>query len=342
MSNTTPELPELPELFGIPVAVLALIVAGAGFLISVFAVGWQVVKHLLDGGRVKVQLNAASWEPGFMLMVNRTGKWELDPNGQKSSPDRIEVAQLVVENPGRTPVTVYSPGIAIEGDGTKHHRISPRMFDLPDMGSDSAVRETIKRIEPYDRVTFLLDYWSLVPGLKAKSGKRGITLRGVVEVAGKSKPRKSSRRRAWHIRPGDRTSYRGLEEISPRTVMFRPLYVSAHVDEEYRQGGLSRGMLGGILFDAMQKFEERPPREEFQAAMDEAAKVYGVEHPIFGVAVWNMYEALDQHAGHLGPWTWKPKPAGEPDAAQDTDDHESATEAPTSAPEAPSGSPGAS
>jgi hypothetical protein len=335
VSNTT------PELFGVPVAVLALIVAGAGFLISVFSVGWQIAKHLLDGGRVKVQLNAASWEPGFMLAVERSGRWTLNSDGQKTSPDRIEVAQLVVENPGRTPVTVYSPGIAIEGDGTKHHRISPRMFDLPDMASDSAVRETVVRIEPYDRVTFLLDYWSLVPGLKAKSGKRGVILRGVVEVAGKSKPRKSPRRRAWNIRPNDWTSYRNLEEISPRTVMFRPLYVSAHVDENYREGGLSRGMLGGILFDAMKKFEERPSREEFQAAMEVAAKDYGVEHPIFGVAVWNMYEALDQHAGHLGPWMWRPKPVEERGAAQDADGHESTTKARTSAspdtPVAPSG-----
>lgn len=334
MSNTT------PELFGIPVAVLALIFAGAGFLISVFAVGWQVAKHLLDGGRVKVQLNAASWEPGFMLLVERSGRWSLNANGQNIGPDRIEVAQLVVENPGRTPVTIYSPGIAIDGDGTKHHQISPRMFELPDMGSDSAVRKTVLRIEPYDRVTFLLDYWSVIPGLKENSGKRGFTLRGVVAVAGKLKPRKSPRRRAWQIGPDAWTSYRNMDEISPRTVMFRPLYVSAHVDEPYRPGRLSRGMLGGILFDAMQMFDERPSREDFHAAMDEVANGYGVEHPTFGIAVWNMYEALDQHTGHLGPWIWKPKPEKGADAGQNAGDHESTTEAPSSTSSATLAAPG--
>jgi hypothetical protein len=184
------------------------------------------------------------------------------------------------------------------------------MFPLPEYGSDTAVTDTVVRINPYDRVTFVLDYWSIVPSLKAKAGRRSITLRGVVEVAGKSKPRKSPLRRAWHIRPDDWTAYWGTTDLSPRTVMFRPLYVSAHV-EEGRPEGLSRTMLSGILLDAMRNFEDRPSREEFQAAMEEAAKTYGVERPIFGLPVWSMYEALDQRAGHLGPWRPKPVAAKE-------------------------------
>jgi len=339
--NQTPVLEPTPELFSIPIAVLALIIAGAGFGLSFIALIWQVAKHLLDGGRVKVQLNAGAWEPGFMLLVNRTGKWKLNPKDH-AKPDRIEVAQLVVENPGRTPVTIYSPGIAITGDGSKRHRISPRMFPLPDYGSDSAVTDTVVRINPYDRVTFLLDYWSVVPGLKAKAGQRTIVLRGVVEVAGKRWPRRSPRRLAWKIRPSDWSSYKGVKDLSPRTVMFRPFYVSAHGDME-REGKLSRVMLSGVLFEAMKKFEDRPPREEFETALEETAKAYGVEHPIMGMAVWNMYEALDQRAGQLGSWTWRPKPPEQAaEEAPKIEGEESSTKEhgmddPDSVPEAESG-----
>lgn len=314
-----------PELFGIPVAVLALGVAGLGFLISLVALGWQVLKHSFDGGRVKVQFNAAAWEPGMMLTVERSGLWSLNADGQR--PELIEVAQLVAENPGRTPVTIYSPGIAISGHGRKKHRISPRMFPLPDYHSDTAVTDTVYRLEPYDRVTFVLDYWSIMPRMKELAGRRTVTLRGVVEVAGKSGPRKSLWRRRWRIGPADWTAYRGVKELSPRMVMYRPLYISAYVDEEYKQGGLSRSMLGGVLFDAMEKFEERPDRAVFQAAMEESARRYSNDKPILGIAVWNMYEALDQRADLLGPWQWRPKPPADGESQLvDDEDHESTTE----------------
>jgi hypothetical protein len=308
-----------PELFGIPVAVLALAVASLGFVISLFALSWQIAKHLLDGGRVKVQLNAAAWEPSFMLTVERSGRWRLNPDNQ-TSPEHIEVAQLVVENPGRTAVTVYSPGIAVSGHVKKNHRISPRMFPLPDYGPDAAVTDTVVRIEPYDRVTFILDYWSIVPRMKELAGNRAITLRGVVEVAGKSKPRRSSWHRRWRIGHHEWTAFRGDEPPSPRTVMFRPLYVSAYVDEPFKKGGMNRGMLGSILSAAMNQFDERPPQETFKTAMVEAAKAHGVEHPVLGVAVWNMFEALDQRAARLGPWVREPVAGGYGDSDIETND----------------------
>ncbi len=298
----------VPELWGIPVAVLALIVAGAGFLISLSALGWQIAKHFFDGGRVRVYLNVATWEPNHSLGVHRSGRWGINRTAKARAhtvPESMEVAQLVVENPGRTAVTVYSPALA---SSRLRRRFSyvPRMFKLDGYGSDNATTETSVRIEPYDRVTFLLDFWSVVPTLRKSLGGRAITLRGQVNVAGAVWPRKSSWRRAWRIKRGDWTAYRDATEISPRTVIWRAFYIHAHLpgvntDDD---GDFSKSVQGHIVLEAMQKFQEQPSREEFKAAVEEVARdTFSIKYPIYGMAVWHAYEELAKHRAHLSPWT---------------------------------------
>ncbi|NGN95315.1 hypothetical protein G5C66_21570 [Nocardioides sp. KC13] len=95
-----------PELFGLPVAVWALVVSLLSFGAALFALGWQIIKHFLDGGRVRVYLNAAIWEPGVVLATNHSGRMVLKNNHSAWSVTRgraLELAQLVVENLGGRP-----------------------------------------------------------------------------------------------------------------------------------------------------------------------------------------------------------------------------------------------
>ena len=49
-----------PVFLGVPVAVWALIVSSLSFTIALVALGWQIIKHFLDGGRVKVSVLIAT------------------------------------------------------------------------------------------------------------------------------------------------------------------------------------------------------------------------------------------------------------------------------------------
>ena len=143
--------PVAPVLFGVPVAVLAFAVSLLSFAVALGALGWQIAKHRLDGGRPRVYLNAAIWEPGSKIMVNRSGKWEL-VTGDLGNPgsENIELAQLVVENPGRTAITVYTPGLAVSGTDKPDYTISPRSFEVREFGADSSTGATSVRLDPYD------------------------------------------------------------------------------------------------------------------------------------------------------------------------------------------------
>ncbi|WP_159393231.1 DUF485 domain-containing protein [Streptomyces rimosus] len=298
-----------PDLFGTPVAVLTFIVVGLGFIVSVFTLCWQMAKHVLDGGRLRIYLNAAIWEPTLKLTTNRSGKWEIGKSGLGSiSPENIEVAQLVVENPGRTPVTIYNPGVSITGTAKRKYSLSPRMFALSSQGPDSATTETVVRIDPYDRVTFLLDYWSVVPGLLKEAGDSGITIRGSVSVAGRRRLRKSSYRRAWRIPQGAWTVRKDASSISPFTVMWRELFrLHSQPQDNDESGDLAGYELGAILRGAMLKFGDRPKVGAFQSALEQVAGDRGVTSAAYAIDSWVMCEALNQHSGHLDPWPQKLK-----------------------------------
>ncbi|MCX5357287.1 hypothetical protein OG864_00625 [Streptomyces sp. NBC_00124] len=300
-------------ILGIPVASLAFAVSLLSLTVALGALCWQIAKHRLDGGRPKVYLNTVIWEPNSKIMVNRSGKWEFTVAGLgEPGSENIELAQLVVENPGRTAITVYTPGLAIKGTRKPDYTISPRAFELKGFGADSSTSDTSVRIDPYDRVTFLLDYWSVTPRLLEEANGGRIQLRGCISVAGRSKPRLSSRRLAWQIPQGAWTARSDLQEISPFTVIWRELFKANtrnHSDDG--EDGFPSFSLGVIVRTAMQKFPERPDSEEFLDALEQVnerweSENYQYEHLLF----W-MDQALDHHKGHLSDWafTSKKRPA---------------------------------
>ncbi|MGP9624297.1 hypothetical protein ACT3S7_15165 [Corynebacterium sp. AOP34-AQ2-28] len=278
-----------------------------------FSLGWQVVKHYLDGGRVRVYLNAAIMEPEFVIATNRSGKHVLDThfsNGVTHRGGALELAQLVVENPGKYPITIYSPGFSISGHKKKYHTIVPRMFTSPSSyGADSAIDEKVVRLEPYDRVTFLLDYWSVVPRIVEQSPSQHIELRGCVEVSGRSrKVQKSKRKLRWKIQQGDYTAIEGSPKFSPLAVIWRSLYVrlpaSVSVEDDELTGNApSRDMLEYILDNAMSHFDERPKVDDLAGKLKEVSEELGYKYLLARSDVKRAYEDLDRMEDNLNPWT---------------------------------------
>lgn len=307
--------PATPELFGASVATWALIVSILSFAAAMVALGWQIAKHFLDGGRVRVYLNTAIWEPEFMLITNRSGRFAFQNGDHAHSVTHgraLELAQLVVENPGRVPVTIYSPGLSISGHSKKDHSFVPRMFNTGgSYGPDEAVSDTVVRLEPYGRVTFLLDYWSVMPSLLKEAPKGRVVVRGYVGVAGRTKrPQKSDWRLRWQIDRGTYTAIEGSPKFTPFSVMWRELYVrlpDRAEDESRRHPNagpqITRGMLRFVLDEAMSRFVARPERKELTEALNEIATKSGDKHPVLGYSTFEAYEALDRMEGHLTDWS---------------------------------------
>lgn len=307
--------PASPELFGAPVATWALIVSILSFATAMVALGWQIAKHFLDGGRVKVYLNTAIWEPEVMLMTNRSGRFALqnDHHAHGITHGRaLELAQLVVENPGRVPVTIYSPSLSFSGHGKKDHSVGPRMFKTGgSFGADEAVSNAVVRLEPFGRVTFLLDYWSVMPNLLKKAPKGQVVVRGYVGVAGRTKrPQKSGWNLRWRINRGTYTAIEGSPKFTPFSVIWREMYVQLPEraeDESHRHPNadppITRGMLRSLLDEAMSRFDARPDREELAETLNELAMERGDKFPMLGYSTLEAYEALDRMDGHLTDWT---------------------------------------
>jgi hypothetical protein len=303
-----------PELLGIPLAVWAFGVSLLSFMIALSALGWQVTKHFLDGGRVKVYLNTAILYPGYMVVTNRSGKHALKneyPAEEVTHRGKaLELAQLVVENPGRTAVTIYSPGLQFSGHGKKNHTVVPRMFDTEEaFGPDRAVTDTVVRLEPYARVTFLLDYWSSVPRLLTNAPKGYVDIRGHVSVAGRTNhPQRSSYRKRWRVRRGMYTAIEGSPDFTPLAVLWREMYFRLPKDDDeldvHPSHHPTRRYAASYLLDrAMSRFQERPERNELADVIRELAKSDGDKFAEFSLHLWDGYAALDRMEGHLTPWT---------------------------------------
>lgn len=304
-----------PELFGLPIVTLALVISILSFAIALVALIWQIVKHYLDGGRVKVYMNTAIWEPDVVLTTNRSGRFLL-PNNRNSQNvihgGALELAQLVIENPGRIPVTLHSPGLALSGHGRKNHSVVPRMFGTETIhGSRGSIAERAVRIEPYGRKIFLLDYWSVVHDVLENGSIKKVIVRGQVEVGGKGRrPQKSSWRRRWTVSQGMYTAIEGAPEFTPFSVIWGVMYRSLPTHEEANRHRTpdqniraSRESLEYLVEEAMAQFEARPQLDQLAHALEVAANEGGERLIAFRTSLLNAYQELDRMEGHLTEWT---------------------------------------
>lgn len=306
--------PVTPELLGAPVAIWALVISVLGFLMAIASLGWQIVKHFLDGGRVSIYLNAAVLEPDYMLATVDNGKFEIrnDEAVEAVLKGRaLELAQVVVENRGKVAVTVHTPSLSFSGHGKRRHTVTPRMFATESFGAKRAVVEDVVRLEPYGRVTFLMDYWGIMPSILEDAPKGWVDVRGCVQVAGRMRrPQRSSRRLRWRIREGMYTAIPGSPAFTPFAVIWRAIYgrLPERADEPRHQPdsgrALTRGMLRYPLEAAMGQFTLRPDVDAFAEALGAEAQRFGDQNLFVRFNAYDAYAALDRMEGHLTDWTF--------------------------------------
>lgn len=336
----TPQPP--PELWGMPVAILAFILSLFSVLLACFLAWWQLRKHFLDGGRVKVFLNVAAWTPPRSgdrsegLFRRWDGVFRLnDPRWPVSEQAAsrvkngysLEIAQLVVENPGKVPVTIYDPSLWFSGHGRpglgrrKRHFASTRMYEAAGVhGANRAITDIEYRLEPYARVTFMLDYWPLVREVLAESKRGRVHVRGYVAVAGKpSKPQLSKRKLRWKLKKDTYTSVAGSPKITPIAVLWGALWRRLPESAESREAikfdeakdavetveslPITRDRIRRLLDEAMSQYESRPEAKKLGETLEELAEKHGDYESMLSIQIFDAYEELDALEGHLGGWT---------------------------------------
>lgn len=151
--------------------------------LATFVTAWAALRiNKSTAGRAMVLLKLAGFEP-MRGALNTTEEGKFKRQGNESP--FMELAQIVVENPGRFPVTLRKVTLRVYGTSVKKRTVTPRVFKLTNMWSDSAATDTYKRLGSYDHVTYLMDFWSIVDSeFKKDDTLHKLTIRAEVEIAG--------------------------------------------------------------------------------------------------------------------------------------------------------------
>lgn len=179
---------------------------------------WRI--HKDSGGRVQVRMNAAAYFPyagTSKLGCNDEGEFFLNESPEPS----VELAQIIIENPGRTGVTVTGVRLRIVGlNRANYTTIKPRSFLLEGYGGSGARPEDHFRLDPYDRRSLLFDYWSIVDAEFDKDPSlRELSLFAEVTVAGHSHPFDSKRHGYWRIKRHFVSAFGGHTIRRPRNIV---------------------------------------------------------------------------------------------------------------------------
>jgi hypothetical protein len=199
VSQTAPVL-NLPE---ITTARLAL-------LISIALALWNLAKHRLEGGRVRIRMR-----PGlhFDHGLSQARTWEtVAEHATKRGGWSVEVAVVEVENVGRTAVTISGVGLAFRSRPWWRHKrrtVVPFGREAP-----GAMTATSHRLEPFDSATFVFDVWEgLEKGGNLGTPVRPLTVRAITKVAGRRRLRLSPWRSRWEVTEGQEAFIPALAKI---------------------------------------------------------------------------------------------------------------------------------
>ena len=177
------------------------LIAAMALVISVAVAIWEMVKYLLEGGRVRVRMYAGLHSDYALFQALR---WKsLLQRAKKRGGWTVEVAVLEIENLGRTAVTVSEPSLDLGRTrrwGLGRKTISPRPVSAVDACTDRSIR-----LEPFDRVRFVFDVWQILAPVSGEPPKRPLKLRGSLRIAGKRFRRRSPFRHTWRVVPGQLT-----------------------------------------------------------------------------------------------------------------------------------------
>lgn len=172
-------------------------------LLTIVNIVVTVVNFKKSAGHVVVQMNAALLNPGRSFAADDKGKWGLDPVDWDSK--GVELARVVIENPGRTAATITKLNIRVEGLRDADCAVGVAPLELQPLGkapgSTTAVTELPYRLEPYDQVIYLLDFWAVANYAFMKEPEvRQINIWASVKVAGQPQPYGSQKCGYWTIK----------------------------------------------------------------------------------------------------------------------------------------------
>ncbi|WP_295123528.1 hypothetical protein [uncultured Leifsonia sp.] len=216
-----------------PTAWIALILSIIGILVT-------VVLRYLDGPRVRVRVRPVLFNvgPGHTVTYHG-GQWPIptaSEGGSLKKPDPgevIELAEILIENTGRNPATVYEVGFRWLGKKRKgqwwrrrvHHSSVPTPIRPPNQEGPFYADGDQFRLEPSDVVSVLANYWDLVRSQRPNPKGR-IELRAAVRVAGRHRLKLSPRKSRWRIPDDAVTSVGKSKKIPLRAVITKSIGLS--------------------------------------------------------------------------------------------------------------------
>jgi hypothetical protein len=174
--------------------------AKLALVISVAVALWELVKYLLEGGRVRVRTNAALVDDYRIRQSTRS--WStLESAVVKEDGWYMEAVEVEIENVNRSAVTLSDVNLDFGRSGRfrlGRHSIGPAPMKFGQGSTDSTVR-----LEPFDLVTYVFDAWSAIDAARESRSKLGMPpvrrMRASVRVAGKRWRTRSPWRKSWRV-----------------------------------------------------------------------------------------------------------------------------------------------
>lgn len=203
------------------IAAIALLASIASAIIT-----WKV--HSNSAGRVNIRMQAAAYFPfaGTGAVANaESGEMHLSQFSSLSGRTvakgpRVEFVRIVLENPGRTGVTVTKVGLQVSGVGRSVWNVTPRDFSSEDKHFGNFVAKLPVRIEAYDQKIMYLDFWSVVDSAFRENPRElHLTVRATASVAGHAHEFTSRRSGNWRI-PKGFVSFGPNRYVRPISSMF--------------------------------------------------------------------------------------------------------------------------
>ena len=275
----------------------AFVMALIALVLTAVNISVSVIIFRKAAGRVLVQMNASLLNPGRSLLSNDNGTWGL--NTLQYDPNGVELAKVVIENPGRTAATITKVEIRIEGSKDPDLAIAVRPVEVSNVGSVSSVGTSTHRLEPFDQSIYLIDFWSVVNYVfDDEPDLRQINVWASVKVAGQNNRFDSKKHGYWTIRR------EWVSLLAPYTCRTAASIILAELMNTFDDSGQNP-----YLTDLADKIEQRlsPPSsaEELTTALQEIALLGEDYRGLLGeVNVWAFIRFgwdVDRRLQTLGP-----------------------------------------
>jgi hypothetical protein len=206
------------------------VVARLALAVSLAVACWQVLRYLLEGGRVRVRLS-----PGLLTewQLGTADTWRsLERATAKEGGWPVEVAVVDIENLGRQAVTIAEISLDFRSPPWWRPRpkrtVCPRALPAPDASTARRVR-----LEPFDTVRCVYDIWGVLGSAVSKEPlPRPSRIRAAARIAGKRRLRRSPWRQGWRAVNGQVAFVPGPVEIGLAT--YRSLWRWTHDNEGMR------------------------------------------------------------------------------------------------------------